>query len=360
MQLRTLLAIVVGITTLIALVVLSGVFSAGLNDYRSETAEQAVRVRATTLGTMLERSLHEEWRNVELAAAAITSVADRQALQDRIDAMGATNEKVSWIGIAAPDGMVLASTRGMLVGENVGQRDWFQQGLTGPFAGDVHDALLLARLMQPEASDPLRFVDFSAPVLDASGNVIAVLGAHVNWQWVRGIVDEAAQLLELDAIVVNREGTIILSTAVIDESVAQVNSLQAARRGVAGVFEETWPDGVRYQVFTVPNLTYGSMPPFGWSLVARLDPAALAGPQQRFQTRFGLAAIAAWALVLAAFVFVAGILIMPLRRISSALLAQARGQPVTYVREHRRFKEVQVLSEVLARLQSGGRDAPPR
>lgn len=182
-----------------------------------------------------------------------------------------------------------------------------------------------------------------------------MLAAHVNWRWVRGLVAEAAQVLELDVFVVNRQGTIILSTEVIDEAVSEMNSLQAARRGVSAAFGETWPDGIRYEAFTVPNLTYGTLPPFGWSLVARLDPAVLAAPQQRFQMRLGLAAIVAWSLVLIAFGIVAGILIRPLRRISRALLAQVTGQPATYIREHRRFREVHVLSEVLARLQSSGR-----
>lgn len=132
-----------------------------------------------------------------------------------------------------------------------------------------------------------------------------------------------------------------------------MNSLQAARRGVSAAFSETWPDGTRYEAFTVPNLTYGTLPPFGWSLVARLDPAVLAEPQQRFQMRLGVAAIVAWCLVIIAFVIVAGILVRPLRRLSRALLAQVRGQPV--MREHRRFREAHVLSEVLARLQSSGR-----
>jgi hypothetical protein len=74
--------------------------------------------------------------------------------------MAATSEKLSWIGIANTDGTVLAATRGILLGENVAGSSWFQQGLTGPFAGDVHGDLLETRIMQPNSSEPLRFVDF--------------------------------------------------------------------------------------------------------------------------------------------------------------------------------------------------------
>lgn len=352
MQLRTLLTLVVGLLSALTLTVLSLVAAANLDTYRSETTEAAVRVRSQALGAFLARSLYEEWRQIERSAANIQETSDTDALQQLVDAMGGTDDKVSWLGIAAADGTVLASSRGMLRGENVAQRPWFQQGLTGPFAGDVHEAVLLARLMQAEGDEPLRFVDFSAPVRNGSGEVIAVLGAHVNWRWVRTLVDEAAQLLDLDVFIVNREGTIVLSTAAVDDRTADMNSVLAARRGFQGVFEETWPDGLEYQSFTVPTLTYGSLPPFGWSLVARLDPAAFSGPQQRFQTQFALGAVLATLFIAAIFALVSGGIIRPLRRIASALLAQVKGEPTDYVREHRRFKEVQTLSEVLARLQS--------
>ncbi len=354
MQLRTLLTLVVGLLSALALTALTLAAAANLSTYRSETAETAVRIRSQALGAFLTRSLYEEWGRIERSAASIRDLRDFDALQQRVDSMGSTDEKLSWLGVAAADGTVLASSRGMLRGENVAQRPWFQQGLVAPFAGDVHEAVLLARLMQSEGDEPLRFVDFSAPIRNADGEVIGVLGAHVNWRWVRTLVEEAAQLLELDVFIVNREGTIVLSTAAFDERTADMNSILAARRGVRAVFEETWPDGLEYQSFTVPDLTYASLPSFGWSLVARLDPTVLSGPQKRFQTQLVLGAVLATVCIATAFALISGGIIRPLRRIAGALLAQVKGEPTDYVREHRRFKEVQTLSEVLARLQSDG------
>jgi hypothetical protein len=352
MHLRTLLTLVVGLLSALALAALTLAANSNLDTYRSETAETAVRIRSQALGAFLTRSLHEEWQQIERSAADIQNLRDADALQQRIDAMGSTDEKLSWLGVAAADGTVLASSRGMLRGENVAQRPWFQQGLVAPFAGDVHEAVLLARLMQSEGDEPLRFVDFAAPIRNADGEVIAVLGAHVNWRWARTLVEEAARLLELDVFIVNRDGTIVLSTAAIDERTTDMNSILAARRGVRAVFEETWPDGLEYQSFTVPDLTYGSLPPFGWGLVARLDPTVLSAPQQRFQTQLALGAALATVFIATAFALISGSIVRPLRRIAGALLAQVKGEPSDYVREHRRYKEVQTLSEVLARLQS--------
>ena len=352
MQLRTLLTLVVAVLCTIALAGMTWFSSLGLDTYQSQTAESAVRVRANALGVFLTRGLYEEWTQIERIASSITSVEDLDALQQRLDAMEGLDDKVSWVGIAAVDGTVLASTRGMLKGENVAQRPWFQQGLAGPFAGDVHEAVLLAKLLGSPVDDPLRFVDFSAPITNAAGEVVAVLGSHVNWRWFRMRVQESAKLLELDVYIVNREGTIVLSTSNIDERTAGMTSVQAARRGVSSLFVEEWPDGQTYESFTVPDMSYGTMPPFGWGMVARLDPNALATPLHRFRTQLMVNAALSALFVTIGFAIVVGIILKPVRRLISNLLAQSRGEPTAYMREHTRFAEIQTLSEALARMQS--------
>lgn len=351
MQLRTLLTLVVGVVGGLVFLVVAIVFQANLNAYRDETSQYAVRVRAQALGTFLTRALSEEWHDLASSAREFSG-ADPATLRRRLDALRGAGDKVSWIGVAAPDGTVLSSTGGLLEGENVAQRPWFQQGLTGPFAGDVHEAVLLARLLEPASAEPLRFVDFSAPIKGANGLVTGVLGAHVNWRWVRDTASEAARQLELDAFIVNREGTVILSTAPIEETTASLSSFQAARRGITSNFSETWPDGGTYYSYTVPNLTYADMPPFGWGLVARLDESAFDVSEQRFQQQMLVSGAIVWVAGLAIFAFVAGVLIRPLRLLASALLAQSRGEPTDYIRQHRRTAEVQLLSEALARFQA--------
>ena len=77
MQLGTLLSVVVGLITIVALAVLSVVFNANLEIYRTETAEQAVRVRSKALGAILARHLYEEWRKVERAAGGFHSIENQ-------------------------------------------------------------------------------------------------------------------------------------------------------------------------------------------------------------------------------------------------------------------------------------------
>lgn len=89
----------------------------------------------------------------------------------------------SWIGYSNLEGEVLASTDGMLRGANVSQRPWFKIGLKNPSTVDVHEAVLLSKLLAADSQNPLRFVDVVAPVKSRDGAVIGVLGAHLSVEW---------------------------------------------------------------------------------------------------------------------------------------------------------------------------------
>lgn len=95
----------------------------------------------------------------------------------------------SWIGVADIKGKIHAATKGMLLGQSVSSRPWFEQALSRPYTGDLHEAKLLADLINaPLADGPLRFIDFAAPIKDAEGNTRGVIGAHVYWRWADNLV----------------------------------------------------------------------------------------------------------------------------------------------------------------------------
>jgi hypothetical protein len=77
---------------------------------------------------------------------------EMDVMRRRLDTIVATNSQYAWLGIADPSGVVLVATGGILEKVNVIERPWFKAGLAGPFAGDVHDALLLQKFRRPERS----------------------------------------------------------------------------------------------------------------------------------------------------------------------------------------------------------------
>lgn len=354
MKLRSLLSLVLALVLCAGLVTLSWLFQSGLRAYSVATSERAVHVRTEALGAFLSRALFEEWQRVERAADRVSGVFDPALAEATIAGLEPNIDKVTWIGIADRNGTVLAASAGLLEGENVAQRPWFQQGLAGPFAGDVHEAVLLAKLLESNNDDPIRFVDFSAPILDERGQVAGVLGAHLNWAWVEQLVGEAAGRLRLDAFILNRAGTVILQTDPTVADVSGLRSFRAAALGVQATENEVWPDGETYFATTLPQFTYQSLPSFGWSMVARLDPAYVQGAESAFRTQMLLTAAGVFLLVLALFGAITAILLRPLRTLAENLLRLARGEPTPFVREHRRFREATILSDAIALLQSRG------
>lgn len=352
MKLRSLLTLVLGLILATGLVVLAIIFLSGLRSYSASTSQEAVHVRTEALGVFLSRSLFEEWQRVERAAERLSGDFDPAGAEATIAGLEQDIDKVSWIGIADRGGTVIAASADMLEGENVGQRPWFQQGLLGPFAGDVHEAVLLAKLLESSNEDPIRFVDFSAPIRDAEGQVVGVLGAHVNWKWVEGLVSEAANMLQVDAFIINRGGTIILQSEAEVVDLSALPSFRSAGLGVSTTQNEVWPDGQTYFTTTVPQFTYGSLPPFGWSMIARLDPAFVEGAEKTYRAKMLVTAAGVFLLMLAIFALVAAVLLRPLRSLADNLERIARGEPTPFVREHRRFREANILSNAAALLQS--------
>ncbi|MCV4861533.1 hypothetical protein OFB63_36340, partial [Escherichia coli] len=75
---------------------------------------------------------------------------DSVEFQPSLERLQKSYPAYSWIGLTDLGGIVRASTGGLLMGADVSQRPWFPGGLKGPHLGDVHDALLLSRLLRPE------------------------------------------------------------------------------------------------------------------------------------------------------------------------------------------------------------------
>lgn len=134
----------------------------------------------------------------------------------------------AWMGVADAEGRVRQAVNGLLVNQSVQQRPWFQAGIRGEYTGDPHEAVLLAKLL-PGASngEPLRFIDFAAPIHNAAGETIGVLGAHAHWRWVTQMVDSATMQKdaqpELEALIVDFDGKVLYPEALAGEQMPQAN-----------------------------------------------------------------------------------------------------------------------------------------
>ncbi|MDE4914729.1 cache domain-containing protein [Methylobacterium sp. 092160098-2] len=121
-----------------------------------------------------------------LSSVAQTTATTPEARRTWVEAMRQTYPAYAWIGFADRSGRIVASTGGMLEGESVAARPWFQAGLERPTVLDAHEAALLAKKLPPlPYGEPKHFVDVAVPLHDASGATIGVVGGHLSVRWMR-------------------------------------------------------------------------------------------------------------------------------------------------------------------------------
>lgn len=326
---------------------------------QSEALATAVTTRVQGVQLSFARALFSDWEALKSIADRLETMTDKNAATKMLDAIVYDGNRVSWAGYARVDGSVEAASRGMLLQADVSSRPWFQRGLEGPFAGDVHEAVLLAKLINSSSDEPVRFIDLSVPVLNDVGDTQGVVGLHVNLDWARGYLSEIASALGIDVFLINRAGEVVVASD--GQSYAGLNlpSIRAAQSGAAATVYELWPDGQRYFSATYPEVTYQDLPSFGWSIVARIPETAVTSPQNVISSTvaWSLGWIALMLLLLSLLFIQA--FIVPLKRLAQNAEKIAEGRNV-YPYQTLRTSEYRAIGAALARLQVSSSGTPAR
>lgn len=173
---------------------------------------------AQQVSHQLERGMLERLRDMQTVAKLMpTPDTDAELLQlERlVESVFESYSAYAWMGVTDRQGTVLVSADDILEGADVSARPWFQQALQNDyFIGDVHGALLLEKILNPEGDEPLRFVDVSLPLRDNNGQIWGVFGSHLNWQWAEEVERMAMTSLQslpsTDILVVSSENQILL------------------------------------------------------------------------------------------------------------------------------------------------------
>lgn len=313
------------------------------------TLDYAAQFRTGAAATELARTLERDWRDLRHLAQQVPQL-DAEELNHLLTGASGDESRISWLGYADLGGTVLAATDGLLVGQDVSQRPWFRSGLSGGFAGDVHEAVLLAQLLDGAGDEPLRFIDLALPVSNANGDPAGVLGLHINAAWLTDYLREASELYEVDLYLINPSGEISATSEAETPTIGELQILRAAQTGVQSEGRETWPDGRDYFSALVPQVAYGDLPNFGWRMLGRLE----AG-----QLNFGvdlvrngaLYALLIVVLAIAGFtiLFIRGTL-MPFSRLADSAQRISDGSQ-EYPANSRTTREAAQLSLALTRLQ---------
>ncbi|WP_028103622.1 sensor histidine kinase [Pseudoduganella violaceinigra] len=290
----------------------------------------------------LDRDMFERYREIQLLAqrpdmgAAAPPAARRATLEQHQKSYA----HYAWLGIAGRDGKVLAATGGLLQGADVSGRPWYRNAHSNTFVGDVHEAVLLAKLLP--ASDPqsLRFVDLAFPLADGSG----VLGAHLSWQWARelerSVIAPASARRQVQAIIIDSQGKVLLGPPGLIAKVLPVPSQDTGYR------VERWPDGADYLVGHARTRGHGPYPGLGWTVLVRQSVDTAWAPVRTLQHRAWWLGVAMAALFSLLAIPLSRRIARPLRELADAADRIRRGEAAE-LPQLAPYGEVQALSRTL-------------
>lgn len=365
-SLRMQIALVFGTLVVGLSVLLSLGFGELLKHRIQRDAGNSLQVVAENAGKLLALGLMQRSLEAEVMASAEVvwskglDSAEAQHMLARSQAMQPTNV---WIGVADAQGVVRNATNGLLVGQSVAKRPWFQHGLEGLHVGDVHAAQLLESLLPPTATgEPHRFVDFAAPIR-IGPTTVGVFAIHGSWQWTRDVLESltpaSSDESALELFIFDRQGTLIFAPGGRTEVMRaagqrlpegiQINN----NRDGGGSTQTTvarWQDGKRYLTAATQLQPRNAASDLGWRIVAR-QPVELAFAEADDTVQLALA------IGLVAALFASALAWLAARRLSVDLYALAdaasgveAGRPGSDIPAMQSSREVQQLSQSLGRM----------
>ena len=211
------------------------------------------------------------------------TTASVQQKREVLDRTRASYKHFSWMGVVSTDGGIYIGTGGLLEGLSVAGRNWFNGAMKEPvFFGNIHPAKLLEPHIKNADGAPLYLLDIALPLHGSGGEVISVVGSHLNWQMieevVRQVLGTVSDATHLAATVVAADGSILYDTRGATGNIKDL--LQSG--GSSQMAEGTWPSEQEDSFFvatsTPPTRAINNL---DWHIVVRESaPAVKAGIAQ--------------------------------------------------------------------------------
>jgi signal transduction histidine kinase len=122
--------------------------------------------------------------------------------------------ELGWIGVADPNGVILAGDRALGVNGTAARQPWFARGLSGVWIG----------LAESSAAQNVPFLgDMSAPLKDPSGRIVGVIAAHLTWPWASSDVQRLSDALDTrgsaQSLILDEAGVVVVGPATLRNSV---------------------------------------------------------------------------------------------------------------------------------------------
>ncbi len=323
---------------------------------------------AARLADLVDQSIAERGLDVlklSRSRALARSTTSQSAVRAELQALRTTFPQFAWIGLTTPTGIVRVATGGLLEGIDVSGRPWFQRSLSQPYIGDLHDAKLLATLLDHDRSRPLRFVDVCAPVHDASGELIGVLGAHLYADWIRELIDaflaRIPRASRLQIVILNSDRDIIFGgehpLAQHIRRLAPAPGTGAQKSGFIAHRDDV--DAAGYTGYAVID-GFQDFHGLDWMVLVHQTRSELLAPVRKVQRRMALSGLMCGLLFLALGYGLARSASLPMKRLSESVGGARNIRDLANMPEQRGYAELAefttTLREMADRLLEGERE----
>ncbi len=322
-----------------ATAMVSIVLSVALGYYAAQLSRQQIEDelgasftrRAQGIVDVLDRGMFERYREIQNVATLDdirdprVPVAKKRAFLEKIQQ---SFSAYAWIGMCDTRGIGTVGTGGYLEGKDLSKRPWCTEGRNGPFIGDVHDALLLSKLLPNPSGEMFYLVDVAAPVKDAKGTLQGVLCGHIFWKWTEEILD-SKKAEGIDILLLSRDGLVLAGpekartrmSALAPNTWAAINADTARKDYLL----DQWTGGKRYLVGFARDDGYRDYPGVGWVALVRQDEASAFKPARALQQRILFAGITLGLVFTLIGAFMARRIAKPISRIAEAAEKVAAG-----------------------------------
>ena len=312
--------------------VVIGFYAADISRQQIEQTEgEAFALRAKNALDVMDRGMFERSREIQ-NAAMLDEISDpRMALDHKrevLERLQSTFNAYAWIGICDAQGKGMVGTGHYLEGRDLSKRPWCVKGREGSYIGDVHDALLLAKLLPNPSGESFYLVDVAAPVRDHDGVLQGVLCGHIYWSWATEVLDSKKTpgkdifLLSKDALVLSGPAKAQSKLADLSPQAMQAIFSSDQRNGFQLV---KWNDGKTYLVGYAKSSGYRTYSGLGWVSLVRQEVGLAFAPSHQLQRRILLAGSLFGLLFALLGWLMAGRIALPILRISHAAEQIAAG-----------------------------------
>lgn len=354
MKLRTYFSLSFAFLIIVVIVSMSAVISQRTSSEVREEIGGSLAALAYQMSDKLDYYMWSRYNEVLLLShlKALRFPSDLEEVSGLLHELNKNIPSFSWVGLSDPDGNILTSTGGILVGSSIAGRPVYKEALEKPFIGDVHDAVLLSELLPNPTGEPLKFVDISTPLFDDNGNLTGVLAAHLSWEWSKEIKSSVLRSLQGDS---KKAIDVFILSAIDDTVLLGPDSWPGKKLSLEGAAEYSeanewtvlqWPDGREYLTGFAQGAGYNNYPGLGWKIVVRQPAEVAFAPIHTLIWDIVVLGIVLMALFALLAWVLAGKISKPLSRIAEAADRLRWGEK-TEIPHARGIKDIEVLSSSL-------------